>query len=79
MASFITGPLSSVGLNTPASRTLAGAVIGMGIVVGVKPGFAFNENGSYRPWALTSGDPSATYFPWFSLPLGIGAAFGVLL
>lgn len=60
------------GSSAPAKRFIFGNLVGSGLVMMVKPGFAYSK-GQQRPWALTN--PNAgnkTALPWW-MP---GVAFG---
>jgi hypothetical protein len=69
------GPLA------PAKRAAIGAGLGYGILM-LKPSFACNPDGSYRPFILTAqtdaDKQNATYFPWWAV-VGVPAAMFSLL
>lgn len=67
----------SIGLmsgdSAPAKRFLFGNLVGSGIVMMIKPSFAYTKNGTARPWALTNPQAQTkTALPWW-MP---GVAFG---
>lgn len=75
--------LDAVGLMqgpfAPVKRTVVGGAIGAGIVFGLQPALAFNEDGSLRPWSLTSSEPDATPVPWWLMVAFPAFVLGILI
>lgn len=67
---------SSLGLYTPASRALAVGSLMSALLHVIKPELMFYEDGTTRPWVITSpDDESATYIPWWTV--SVASAFVV--
>lgn len=75
--------LDTVGLMqgtfAPLKRTLVGAGIGAVIAFGFQPRLCFNDDGSLRPWSLTSDATNATPIPWWMLVSFPAVILGVLI
>lgn len=56
---------ATLGLNLPLYRFLGLTALGTGLEFVVRPRYAFDENGSVRPWAIPfmSSPPGAVYTP----------------
>ena len=73
----------SIGLmggdSAPAKRFIFGNLVGSGIMMTVKPSFAYYK-GQPRPWALTSpGSQMKTALPWWMPGLAFGFFSGFLV
>lgn len=76
----------TLGLRTPASRAIVGALMGYAIQGMFQPGSAYTHDSEgkmerIRPWAFSKAgrnDPDATLMPWFMYPLIGSFTFGVL-
>lgn len=66
----------------PAKRAAIGAGLGYGILM-LKPSFACNPDGSYRPFILTAqtdaDKQNATIFPWWAVVGAPAAMFSLLI
>ena len=72
--------LGQLGLGKPYQRMVFGAAVAGGVAYALKmPEASFNTDGSMRPWKLTSGEDSATWLPFFLIPLAGATAFGVFI
>lgn len=60
----------------PVGRAVVGGVIGAGIMFAIRPSFAFNSDGSPKPWGSGSGK---TQLPWWILPFGLAVFSGVFV
>ena len=71
--------LRGVGLGYPYQRMIFGAVLASAVAYSMQaPKASFNEDGSMRPWKVTSGQEDATWLPFFLIPLA-GSTFGVFV
>lgn len=73
--------LSEWGLGEPWARSLVSLGISGFILYNWKPSYFFNADGTARPaWLLTGdqNDNSASFLPWWSVPIGIGLLAGGL-
>lgn len=71
-----------MGMTSPVSRMLGGAIAGLTLVLLVKPSVSYTSTGERRPWSVTAPDDSkaeATLFPWWAWPLSLGAFFGMFV
>lgn len=74
--------MAALGLGGPLSRGVFGAVGGFGFQMLFKPEMSYVYSGtdSYtRPFALTSSDPNATYFPWWMWVIGPAALLALFI
>lgn len=77
----------SVGLMGPSEaaplyRAAVGAGLGYGIAFGLKPSFAFNDDGSAKPFAATASvadQAGATWFPAWAIVAIPALFFSVLV
>ncbi len=70
----------ALGADTPAKRAAFGAALGGAALNLAQPDWAFNEDGSARPWGLLEPEaPDATSTPWYLVAGVIGAAFATLV
>ncbi len=70
----------AVGARQPWQRFLLGFSLSSVLVWLTEPEFAFNPNGSPRPFSLLdSQSPDATIFHWSTIPFGIGLASAVFI
>ncbi len=69
------------GGNRAVVRGAYGFAIGYLIMEAMKPTFAYNPDGSKRPWVFFSKDeqPGATFIPWWSVPAGLAIGFGMFI
>jgi len=64
----------------PLMRAGVGAALGYGVAYGLKPGFAFDENGNAKVWKLTNPDSSdSTWVPAWMVVAFPAVLFGVLI
>lgn len=72
--------LADVGLNTPASRFVVGAGVGVLLTEAIRPSFSHDAKGGHRPWSvLDPTNQNATQLPWFLPPAIVGASMALLL
>lgn len=76
---YVELPFYYLGLNTPAKRFAAGAIMTGGVMLSIKPGAMFYEDGTPRPWSLTSKSAGAVLVPWWTCPVFVGLVFAVLV
>ena len=70
----------NLGLKTPTTRFVAGFTITTGLLLLLRPRFAFLEDGTPRPWSLVGHKGnSATLIPWFFPGLLVGGTLGLFL
>ncbi len=68
------------GAAAPILRFGTGFLIGGLLVYAARPSFAFDKDGSARPWVATAGDAkNATVTPWWGVGVAVGAAFSILI
>lgn len=69
------------GGNRAVIRGAYGFGIGYLFMEAFKPTFAYNPDGSKRPWVFFSRDeqPGATYIAWWMPPAGLAIAFGMFV
>ena len=69
---FLEKPLHNVGLSDPYKRFTVLTIVGTSVMFYFKPKAQFLDDGSARPWSLTSPDKDgSTPFPfWFPPVLG---------
>ncbi len=68
------------GQSAPAKRFLFGSLVGGGLVYAAKPGFAFKEDGTPRPWAISSPHmDDKTALPWFLPGIALGFFSGFMI
>lgn len=77
--SYIDKAFVSLGLHTPLRRTAAGVSLAVLALQVARPGFAFNDDGYAKEFALLSTKPDSTYFPWYGVALVIGISAGVFI
>ena len=66
----------TIGLYSPITRAIFGAVVGYLIVQAVRPSFMFNKDGTPRGWSMTGGDAPVV---WWMLPLGLAIYSGLFI
>ena len=72
--------MCNLGLATPTSRFAVGAMAAATVLVVMKPGFCYGEEGEMRKWKVWGPkDPDATYYHFFLVPLVTGLAFANLV
>ena len=59
----------AVGLGTPTARAAAAGAFSVLLLMAIKPGAFFRENGEYKPFKLSSPDPDAIYVHAGFIPL----------
>ena len=68
-----------VGLNTPASRFVAGAAAGVLLTEALRLEVTHTPEGKWRPWVLLDSESeNSTYFPFFLPALVVGGAMATL-
>jgi hypothetical protein len=67
------------GLNTATKRFLAGSLLTGSILYFGKPTSLFYEDGSPRPWSVTTKEEGGVFIPWWFIAVAIGGAMGVFI
>ena len=60
-------------------RGILGFAIGGGFMTWLKPGFAFNQDGTPKPWSLMSDAEDAVLIPFWGYGVILAFIFGVLI
>lgn len=71
-----------MGMESPVSRALGGAIAGLAIVLLVKPSVSYAATGERLAWSVTASDSdkgATTRFPWWAWPLSFGLFFGLFV
>lgn len=64
------------GSYAPVGRAAVGGGLGALIMFAVRPSFAFNADGSPKPWGSGKG---GTSIPWFTLPIALAIFSGIFV
>ena len=75
----LAGKLAVMGLGTPMNRALCAGAMTALVVMAARPKALFRENGEYRPFKLSSGDPDGIYCHAAFIPLAAGWAAATFL
>jgi hypothetical protein len=68
------------GAAAPVMRFGVGFLVGGLLVYAARPSFAFNKDGTARPWVpIAGGDKNATVTPWWTVGVALGGAFSILI
>lgn len=71
-----------LGMESPVSRVLGGAIAGLALVLLIKPSVSYSSTGERLAWSFTSSEADkgqTTAFPWWAWPLTLGAFFGLFV
>lgn len=71
-------PFYYLGLTSPLTRCLFGIVVTSGVMIMVKPSFAF-KNGEMRSWNLITKRQGGTWIPWWLPGLVVGGVFAIYI
>ena len=71
--------LSFMGMNTPFNRFVAVFSLSTAVMLTLKPGFAFTDQGDPKQWSLLHSSGDGTLVPWFLPGTVLGGIFAFFI